>query len=109
MVESQELFWNPLHACGGTSGDDGFAQRKGNSRLCSYAYSLQHSFIPSSEVSKEFPSSECNSYAKEWIFFFFSSSSLGPFSHSLRSVASLQVDFLALGIRFPKSFLCRGS
>lgn len=89
-------------------GDDGFAQRKGNSRLCSHAYSPQHSFIPSSEVSKQFPSSECNSYAKEWIFFS-SSSSLGPFSRSLCSVASLQVDFLALGVKFPKSFLCRGS
>lgn len=89
-------------------GDDGFAQRKGNSRLCSHAYSPQYSFIPSSEVSKQFPSSERNSYAKEWIFFS-SSSSLGPFSRSLRSVASLQVDFLALGIKFPKSFLCRGS
>ena len=52
-------------------GDDGFAQRKGNSRLCSHAYPPQHSFIPSSEVSKQFPSSECTSYAKEWIFFFF--------------------------------------
>lgn len=42
-------------------GDDGFAQRKGNSRLCSHAYSPQYSFIQSSEVSKQFPSSERNS------------------------------------------------